>query len=556
MVFFKLISFKIHKFFRVPLAENYKIIGCYAQTEMGHGSDVQNLETVADFDITKDEFILDSPSLTSTKMWPGDLGIYSTHAMVFAQLRIKGANHGVQPFLVPIRDVETHEILPGVDAGDIGPKFGYGTKDNGYLRLNKVRIPRENMLMKYSKVSKNGEFKIVGNEKVLYGIMLGVRLIIAGYSFRQMGYALTIAIRYSLLRTQFKDDNKAERKILDYQLQQEKLFPLLAQFYAMAFASQKIKKMVEENIVKVQANDFSFLNETHIALAGTKAYYTYTIFSGIERCRLSCGGHGFSHYSGLPALHQDFVPNCTLEGENTVMYLQVARFLLKMLSKVSKGQTLPGTFEYLNSGLQLLQEKCSAKTLAEISSLDTLRKLLIVNVSYLSTKAGETMLQNISEGQSMREAWDHKLGILLVEAARAHTIYFTFKCFSDGLRKIQDENLRSVMTNLCILYAVHEILDKPLGIIESEYISNEQFKMMQEVKENKFGEIRPHAIGLVDANMLSDNTLKSALGKTDGKVYETMFEWAQNENSFNKKPIADGMEYIFKMREVTPQAKL
>lgn len=49
-----------------------KIVGCYAQTEMGHGSDVQSLETIATFDRATDSFILDSPTLTSTKMWPGN----------------------------------------------------------------------------------------------------------------------------------------------------------------------------------------------------------------------------------------------------------------------------------------------------------------------------------------------------------------------------------------------------------------------------------------------------------------------------------------------------
>ena len=48
--------------------------------------------------------------------------------------------------------------LPGIQVGDIGPKYGYNTKDNGFVRLNNIRIPRENMLMRYSKVSKAGEF--------------------------------------------------------------------------------------------------------------------------------------------------------------------------------------------------------------------------------------------------------------------------------------------------------------------------------------------------------------------------------------------------------------
>ena len=50
-----------------------------------------------------------------------------------------------------------------------------------------------------------------------------------------------------------------------------------------------------------------------------------------EWCRLSCGGHGYAHYSGIPAIYFDTAPNVTLEGENQVMYLQVARYLLKVL---------------------------------------------------------------------------------------------------------------------------------------------------------------------------------------------------------------------------------
>lgn len=42
--------------------------------------------------------------------------------------------------------------LLGVTVGDIGPKFGYFGMDNGFLRLNHVRIPRDQMLMKYSQV--------------------------------------------------------------------------------------------------------------------------------------------------------------------------------------------------------------------------------------------------------------------------------------------------------------------------------------------------------------------------------------------------------------------
>ena len=75
-------------------------MGCYAQTELGHGSNVAGLETTTTLDKTTDEFVIHTPSIGATKWWPGDLGNFSTHAIVFAQLLIDGNKYGVFPFLV------------------------------------------------------------------------------------------------------------------------------------------------------------------------------------------------------------------------------------------------------------------------------------------------------------------------------------------------------------------------------------------------------------------------------------------------------------------------
>lgn len=106
------------------------------------------LETTATLDKTTDEFVIHSPTLTSTKFWPGDLGRYSTHAAVFARLKIDGKDYGVHSFIVQLRDLDNYKHLKGVRTGDMGPKFGYHTKDNGWAIFDSVRIPRTNMLMK------------------------------------------------------------------------------------------------------------------------------------------------------------------------------------------------------------------------------------------------------------------------------------------------------------------------------------------------------------------------------------------------------------------------
>jgi acyl-CoA oxidase len=58
----------------IPKAERFEIFGSYAQTELGHGSNVRGLETTATFDEETDEFVIDSPTLSSTKYWIGTTG--------------------------------------------------------------------------------------------------------------------------------------------------------------------------------------------------------------------------------------------------------------------------------------------------------------------------------------------------------------------------------------------------------------------------------------------------------------------------------------------------
>lgn len=161
---------------------------------------------------------MDTPNIKAVKFWPGELGIYSTHALVFAQLIIKGKKKGVHSFVVPIRG-EDMKLLPGVDAGDIGPKIGYHSKDNGYLILNKVRIPRKNMLNRFVAVQPDGEILLKGDPKVSYATMMDIRRHISCTWPKIYSSVITIATRYSLFRKQFPDSNDNERKIADYQLQ-------------------------------------------------------------------------------------------------------------------------------------------------------------------------------------------------------------------------------------------------------------------------------------------------------------------------------------------------
>lgn len=76
----------------------------------------------------------------------------ANYCIVMAQLYSNGQCHGIHPFIVQLRDEETHMPLPGIKIGEIGAKLGMNGTNNGFLGFEQVRIPREHMLMKNCQV--------------------------------------------------------------------------------------------------------------------------------------------------------------------------------------------------------------------------------------------------------------------------------------------------------------------------------------------------------------------------------------------------------------------
>jgi len=88
-----------------------------------------------------------------------------------AKLIIDGKEHGIHAFVIQLRSLNDHSIVPGknnnsytiwkkqkcivsnenlkknkgVELGDIGKKAGFESQDNGYVKFTNLRIPRFNM---------------------------------------------------------------------------------------------------------------------------------------------------------------------------------------------------------------------------------------------------------------------------------------------------------------------------------------------------------------------------------------------------------------------------
>src|ERR687893_1407551 len=131
--------------------------GCFAMTETGHGSNVQAIGTTATYDPDAGEFVVHTPDADARKDYIGNAARDGRMAAVFAQLIVGGENRGVHALLVPLRD-ESGAVLPGIEIEDCGPKLGLDGVDNGRIRFDKVRVPREALLDRYGEVSAGGVY--------------------------------------------------------------------------------------------------------------------------------------------------------------------------------------------------------------------------------------------------------------------------------------------------------------------------------------------------------------------------------------------------------------
>jgi len=553
----------------LPPSYNLKIVGTYAQTELGHGTFVRGLETTATFDKAAQEFVLHSPTLTSTKWWPGGMGKTATHAVVMARLCIDGKDYGPHAYLVQLRDLVKHLPMPGIKVGDIGPKFGYGGVDNGYMSMDHVRIPRDQMFMKYSQVTEEGRYVAppAANSKASYSTMVLIRADIVKGAGNVLARAVTIATRYSAVRRQTAPaKGERETQVLDYQNTAGTLLPLIANTYALHFMGESMMKMYKQFEVAREKGVFSSLPELHALSSGLKALCTWTAADGIEACRRTCGGHGYSKLSGLPSLFENYVQNVTWEGDNNVLCLQTARYLVKtlVLARASAGMgdkfTIEGSAAYLNGVAGELEQRCTAQGPAcwmrpEVASAALRHVACRVAVEAVGTLQAATVQAAHGGAAAMPKgglafegpAWNGST-LTMIKLARVHCFYVMHLNFVDRVAEEQqsgrmDAVMAGVLMQLAALLAASHI-DANLGdYLIDGYMSGAQGAMAREAHLQLLRELRPNAVGLVDAFALEDYLLNSALGRADGDVYRALLEMAKASplNATEEGPAWEGV---------------
>lgn len=540
--------------FWAPKATSFEICGSYAQTELGHGSNVRGLQTTAEYDKHTEEFILNTPTLQSIKWWPGCLGKVATHVVLYAQLIIDGKEHGLNVFLLQIRD-ENHLPLKGIRLGDLGTKVGDHANDTGFMILENVRVPREFMLNKFKTVSKEGiyEMKKDIDPRIVYMTMISTRAMMCMTAGARLAQAATIAIRYSIVRRQgFIDTNKgvsfktSEHPIIDHKIQRYKLFKYLSGAYVLFFSG----KWMVDFLTNIEGKNVGIIKDTGLlkeimaTSAGIKSLSSYLATLGIEELRKSCGGNGYLLQSGIASISCDYLWQVTAEGDFTILALLVGAHILKSLGKIFGGTKLQGVMDYFNI---ISEEEFHP---SKIKPLPMKRSSDYANTSYLVDlfkyrsieKNCEIALdfnKRITKKGDRFEVAFGNLAEEIIKGVYAHCQYVMVHTFAEKIHSTNNQQIKDVLRRILITYCLTQFLDDNWG----EVITGDQFRYIRSCLNETLDQLRPDAIGLVDSFDFPDNVLKSSIGRYDGNIYEALFDSAQR-STLNQTDPYDGFKYL------------
>ncbi len=475
-----------------------ELLGCFAMTETGHGSNVRQLETTATYDAQTDELIVHSPRVSAGKEYIGN-ALDAKLASVFCQLIVNGENHGVHAVLVPLRN-EAHELLPGIKVEDNGYKMGLNGVDNGRIWFEHVRVPRENLLNRFGSIDEQGEYSSpIENPSsrffTMLGTLVGGRVCVPRGGLSAAKSGLAIAIRYALKRRQFGPSfTEPETLLLDYPSHQRRLMPLLAKTYAVHFGLQYLT----ERYLAHQKED---IREIETLAAGMKAYATWFTTAALQACREACGGKGYLSENRFAALKGDTEIFTTFEGDNTVLMLLVAKGVLTKFRNEFNEEGVTGILRFVGERV--------TTTLAEMNPIAvrrTSREHLLDSNMHLQAFLYRENRLKVSVSQRMRglikqgmSAYDAALNcqthmLALAEAFVENTI---LQEFIHVINRQEDIPLKNVLKHLCDLYALHTIEQHKGWFLEQGYMESIKTKAIRRLIDELCAVVRTDALALV-----------------------------------------------------------
>ncbi len=499
----------------LPDIADMKLLGCFAMTERGHGSNVRGLQTTAVFDPETDSFIIHTPTEAASKEWIGNAAAHGHMATVFAQLETQGQRHGVHAFLVPIRN-QAGDVLPGVKIMDCGHKMGLNGVDNGRLWFDQVKVPRDNLLDRFGQVDEKGNYSSPISSKsrrffTMLGTLVAGRVSVASAGLSAAKVGLTIATRYGAGRRQFGPSGKPEMPVLNYRAHQRRLMPLLARTYALEFALQDLQR----RYVKRDEGGEDEVREIEAIAAGLKSLSTWHTNEALQVSREACGGQGYLTDNIISQLRLDTDVYATFEGDNTVLLQLVAKARLGAWRQQFMDDKVFGVLRYIaqTAGAALTERNpftVRQTDAAHLRDLDFIEQAFRYRDEDLARTLAGRLKRRLDQGMDAFDAFndcqDHVLSL-----AEAWTERVILESFMKAVKAQAESSLAEPLGLLCQLYGLHTI-EKHMGwFLENGTLSPAKASAVRQEVNSLCFEVRQQALPLLEAFDIPDSCLDAPI---------------------------------------------
>lgn len=161
-------------------------------------------------------------------------------------------------------------------------------------------------------------------------------------------------------------------------------------------------------------------------------------------------------------MKEDF-PGIILEGENSVLFLQVSRDMLSMLR-----YTMMGSSERVSKQFSYFKTEKDAfdlpKTKEDCLDLHKLAQVFAHSALLNTVKASEVMIQKMGEGHDPKKVFDTMLGSRLWDMGKLHGIYSIVNNAVHRIQSYKDGLLKEVITKLFV-YFLLDIADEHANLL-------------------------------------------------------------------------------------------
>ncbi len=511
-----------------------ELLGCFAMTELGHGSDVQNLETTATYDVAQKQFIVHSPTPSAKKVYIGNAALHGRMAAVFAQLHIKDENgvvsesHGVHTILVPIRDEEGN-ALPGITLGDHGHKGGLLGVDNGTILFDNVAVPRENLLNRFGDVAEDGTYHSPIESRnrrffTMLGTLIRGRISVGAAAGAAARTSLTIATRYATRRRQFEGLPGEEKRLIDHRSHRLRLLPLVAKSYALALLQNNIIERIDAREQDIASGKLDVANPTdeeqwigremESLAAAVKVASTDHATRSIQEAREACGGAGYMAENLLTVFKADSDVFTTFEGDNTVLIQMVSKELLTAYSRDLSELDPLGMLRFgaenvselfmrrtpVTTTVQSLLDRVSDRDETDLFNAGYQVKLLQDREANILKSLGRRLrpakkMSNEDAVHAVDQTQDH-----LIALGRARVDTLQLEALVDAEAKLADDNpAKPVLEQIRNLFALSVINQHSGWFQEQNMVSGGRTKAARAAINDLVDSLAPWADSLVDA---------------------------------------------------------